>query len=195
MCIVSVVLPSSTFTEGTIFTPRCYEIMANPYTLNPVQCGHTFCAICILRWFFARLHRSCGRWHEAVDCPICRSLLVLTPDQAPRLEITFPFIPNRIAAAACESLIEKLANLQSDAMDVKWAPGSGSKKKKPDNAATDKSREKMIPDDADVTAWRKGGHMRAEWLKRNRRVYTRSTRDTKSGLYASVPLTVKARRR
>jgi hypothetical protein len=63
----------------------CYEIMAQPYSLNPGQCGHTFCALCILRHFFSRLHKACGGWHESVDCPMCRSLLVITPDRVPRL--------------------------------------------------------------------------------------------------------------
>jgi hypothetical protein len=65
-------------------------------------------------------------------------------------------------------LIEKLAKSQSDALDVERAPGSGSRKKNPGIAASDNLREKKIPDDADVTAWREGGHMRAEWLKRDR---------------------------
>ncbi|KAJ7890495.1 hypothetical protein B0H14DRAFT_1106500 [Mycena olivaceomarginata] len=87
----------------------CYDIMAQPYSLNPGQCGHTYCALCILRHFFSRLHKACGGWHESVDCPMCRSLLVITPDRVPRLDITFPFVPNRTAAAMCESMIEKLA--------------------------------------------------------------------------------------
>jgi len=160
-----------------IVTHRCYEIMAHPYTLNPVRCGHTFCAICILRWFFARLHLGCGRWHEPVDCPICRGLLVLTPEKIPRLEITIPFVPNRTAAAVCESLIEKLAKSQSD---LQQAPGSASREKDAVSVAKGKPKEGKVPDDADVAAWREGGHMRAEWLKRDRRVHNRSIRYMKS---------------
>lgn len=157
---------------------RCYEIMAHPYTLNPGQCGHTFCALCILKWFFSRLHRACGGWHESVDCPICRSLLVITPDRVPRLDITFPFVPNRTAAAVCESLIEKLAQFPSDPSIVKredsegfWGSGSkpgwssdcGSKKGK-------SKKEEEIQDNADVAGWREGGIVRAEWLKKDRQV-------------------------
>ncbi|RDB23322.1 hypothetical protein Hypma_009125 [Hypsizygus marmoreus] len=151
----------------------CYEILAYPYTLNPGQCGHTFCAICILKWFFSRLHIHCGAWHESVDCPICRSLLVITPDRVPRPDITFPFVPNRTAAAVCESLIKKLANSPSCGLVVKredsegvwasgsWATGCGRKK--------DASKEaEEIGENADVAAWREGGITRAEWLKKDR---------------------------
>ena len=31
---------------------RYYEILAAPYALNPGHYGHTFCALCILKWFF-----------------------------------------------------------------------------------------------------------------------------------------------
>jgi hypothetical protein len=83
--------------------------------------------------------------------------------------ITFPFVPNRTAGAVCESLIENLAKSQSGALDVEQVPGSRSREKNlADSAATDKLSEKKIPDDADITAWREGGHMRAEWLKRDR---------------------------
>jgi hypothetical protein len=153
--------------------------MAHPYTINSIQCGHTFCAICILKWFFTRLHRNCGRWHEAVECPICRSPFVLTPDQVPRPEITFPFLPNRTAAAVCKSLIENLAKSQSDLLDVKRALKSKSKAKNVDSTATTKTRNS---NNADVTAWREGGYMRAEWLKRDRQVHSRSARSTKSTL-------------
>ncbi|KAJ7155413.1 hypothetical protein C8R43DRAFT_884691 [Mycena crocata] len=154
----------------------CYEIMAQPYSLNPGQCGHTFCAMCILRHFFSRLHKACGGWHESVDCPMCRSLLVITPDRVPRLDITFPFVPNRTAAAVCESMIEKLSQFSaSSGLVVKreesegnW-PGSewdmewGRKKGK------SKEEEEMEEENADLVGWREGGNLRSEWLKKDRR--------------------------
>ncbi|KAJ7612456.1 hypothetical protein DFH06DRAFT_149050 [Mycena polygramma] len=154
----------------------CYEIMAQPYSLNPGQCGHTFCALCILRHFFSRLHKACGGWHESVDCPMCRSLLVITPDRTPRLDITFPFVPNRTAATLCESMIEKLAQSSgSSSLVVKreesegnW-PGSewgdmewGCKKGK------SKEEEEMEEENADLAGWREGGNLRTEWLKKDR---------------------------
>lgn len=150
--------------------------MAHPYTLNPGQCGHTFCAICILKWFFSRLHRACGSWHESVDCPICRSLLVKTPDRVPRPEITFPFVPNRTAATICESLIEKLALSSSESTVVKreaseGAWGSGSRPDWGTECARKKTKPKVeeeIERNSDVAAWRESGSLRAEWLKKDR---------------------------
>ncbi|KAJ6518838.1 hypothetical protein C8R45DRAFT_6817 [Mycena sanguinolenta] len=155
--------------------PLCYEIMAQPYSLNPGQCGHTFCALCILRHFFSRLHRACGGWHESVDCPMCRSLLVITPDRTPRLDITFPFVPNRTAAAMCESMIEKLSQstassslvVKREESEGRW-PGSewdmewGRKKGK------SKEEEEMEEENADLAGWREGGNTRTEWLKKDR---------------------------
>ncbi|KAF5383556.1 hypothetical protein D9615_003530 [Tricholomella constricta] len=156
----------------------CYEIMAHPYTLNPGQCGHTFCAICILKWFFSRLHSHCGAWHESVDCPICRSLLVITPDRLPRSDTTFPFVPNRTAAAVCESLIEKLRTPPPGPLAVKredsegawgWATGCSRKKD------ASKEADEKVDENADVASWREGGFMRTEWLKKDRQVYPGSS--------------------
>ncbi|KAJ7765431.1 hypothetical protein DFH07DRAFT_364797 [Mycena maculata] len=154
----------------------CYEIMAQPYSLNPGQCGHTFCALCILRHFFSRLHKACGGWHESVDCPMCRSLLVITPDRVPRLDITFPFVPNRTAAAVCESMIEKLSQssagsglvVKREESEGNWPPGSewdmewGRKKGK------SKEEEELEEENADLAGWREGGNLRTEWLKKDR---------------------------
>ncbi|KXN92420.1 hypothetical protein AN958_07038, partial [Leucoagaricus sp. SymC.cos] len=148
----------------------CYEIMAYPYTLNPGQCGHTFCAICILKWFFSRLHRVCGGWHEAVDCPICRSVLIITPDRVPRSIFSFPFVPNRVATAVVGSLVEKLARSSpvvkqedSEAMRISESEREGRKRKR--------EVAKLEVDDCspevDLDAWKEGGSMRTEWVKRD----------------------------
>ncbi|ESK97800.1 ring finger domain-containing protein [Moniliophthora roreri MCA 2997] len=152
--------------------PLCYEIMSHPYSLNPGQCGHTFCALCIIKWFFSRLHRQCGGWHESVDCPICRSLLVITPERAPRLDVTFPFVPNRLAATLCESLIEKLGQSPSGcSMTVKredsegvWSLERSRKKgqtKKEESEDEDEESSKLVE-------WRPGGDLRIEWQKRDK---------------------------
>ncbi|KAF9454264.1 hypothetical protein P691DRAFT_656521 [Macrolepiota fuliginosa MF-IS2] len=148
----------------------CYEIMAYPYTLNPGQCGHTFCAICILKWFFSRLHRVCGGWHEAVDCPICRSVLVITPDHVPRPPTTFPFVPNRVATAVVESLVEKLA--RSSPPVVKQEDPEALRMSETDKEGRKQKREvPKLEDDCssevDLDAWREGGSLRIEWLKRD----------------------------
>lgn len=148
----------------------CYEVMAYPYSLNPGQCGHTFCAICILKWFFSRLHRVCGGWHEAVDCPICRSVLMITPDRVPRSPITFPFVPNRVATAVVESLVDKLASSlpvvkqeDPEALRISDSDKEGRKRKR----EVAKLEDLDCSPEVDLDAWREGGSMRAEWLKRD----------------------------
>jgi len=149
----------------------CYEIMANPYTLNPGLCGHTFCALCILKWFFSRLHNACGSWHESVDCPICRSVLALTPDGTPRSTFTFPFVPNRTAAAVLESLIEKLAGSRGQSMKVKRERSEGlgeSESRKREREKDCVPKLDATDDNTSIADWREGGHMRTEWLKKDR---------------------------
>lgn len=160
----------------------CYEILAHPFSLNPGQCGHTFCALCILKWFFSRLHKACGGWHESVDCPICRSLLVITPDRTPRLDITFPFVPNRTAAAVCDFLIQKLAETPSGSSlsvkreDSEGVLGSGSGWEMEWGRKKGKSKEEeeeLEEQSSGLAGWMEGGSTRAEWLKKDRQVYPR----------------------
>jgi hypothetical protein len=137
----------------------CYEVMAAPYSLHPLRCGHTFDAICILRWFFSKAHQACGGWHEYVACPICRSRLIVTPEP-PRHEITFPFIPNRTADAAVKDLVGKL---ESSCSGFKRELGSSS----------EKGRMKVKKEDSDarpagLDGWRSGGNLRKDWIKRDK---------------------------
>ncbi|KAF9218181.1 hypothetical protein BS17DRAFT_722083, partial [Gyrodon lividus] len=121
--------------------PLCFEIMACPYALIPPNCGHTFCATCILKWFFSRLHRGCGGWHEAVDCPMCRSPLPYTPDQTPRPDFSFPFTPNRTADIAIRGSINSIFH------DLASVTVTG-----------------LNP----LSDWNEDGHIRQEWFKRER---------------------------
>ena len=146
---------------------RCYEIMACPYVLHPLRCGHTFDAICILRWFFSKAHQACGGWHEYVACPICRSQLIVTPERIPRHDITFPFVPNRTVDAAVKDLVAKL---ETTGPGLKREVGSSSAK----------GRVKVKKEDGDgmstgVDGWKTGGNSRKEWIKRDRQAscYTR----------------------
>ncbi|KAG1880436.1 hypothetical protein C8R48DRAFT_683982 [Suillus tomentosus] len=127
--------------EDYFTCPLCFDIMACPYSLNPRQCGHTFCATCILKWFFSRLHRVCGSWHEPVDCPMCRSALLYTPDNVPRPESSFPFIPNRTADNAIRGMINTLAK-EADSGNV--------------------SASSPLAD------WGEDGHARQEWSRKER---------------------------
>ncbi|KDR80663.1 hypothetical protein GALMADRAFT_1097534 [Galerina marginata CBS 339.88] len=159
--------------------PLCMESLAAPYSLSPSNCGHTFCGLCILKWFFSRLHRVCGLWHESVDCPICRSVLIPTPERTPRPQATFPFVPNRVTASVIESLVEKLAKaplysqakIKREESEGTW--GSQSSKNRGRGCVRkmeppEERDSEKISDILDVTTWREGGHMRAEWLKKDR---------------------------
>ncbi|KAF7356569.1 RING finger domain-containing protein [Mycena venus] len=143
--------------------------------------------------------QACGGWHESVDCPMCRSLLVITPDRTPRLDITFPFVsradlpfsqwplilsshrvqvPNRTAAAMCEAMIEKLSHsTASSSLVVKreeseghW-PGSEWDMEWGRKKGKSKEEEEMEEENADLAGWREGGNLRSEWLKKDRRVF------------------------
>ncbi|KAF7309829.1 RING finger domain-containing protein [Mycena indigotica] len=161
--------------------PLCYEIMAQPYSLNPGQCGHTFCALCILRHFFSRLHKACGGWHESVDCPMCRSLLVITPDRVPRLDITFPFVPNRTAAVACEALINQLATssfstpvIKREPSETSWSSDISAEcqwgQKKGSKTKEEEEMELQTQSDGEsaLAGWREGGHLRTDWIRKDR---------------------------
>jgi len=139
----------------------CYETMACPYVLSPLRCGHSFDAICILRWFFSKAHQACGGWHEYVACPICRSQLIVTPERIPRHEITFPFIPNRTVDATLKDLIGKL---EHTAVSLKREPGT--------EVVAAKTRVKGKREEGDIFAalegWRAGGAARKDWIKRDK---------------------------
>jgi len=125
-----------------------------------------------LKWFFSRLHLACGGWHEPVDCPICRTHLVLTPERPPRPDVTFPFVPNRIASSILESLLQKLARpaiapvIKKEDIDGSWTSMSVQ------TCAADCVRITPKPKDdvgsTDIILWREGGCLRAEWLKKDR---------------------------
>ena len=154
---------------------RCYEVLSAPHTLNAPSCGHTFCGLCILKWFFSRLH-ICGAWHESVDCPICRAVII-PPDRNTRSESSFPFIPNRLATTTISALTDKLsARPVNTAMMVKREESddilvSGSKRSRGRNcsrAAPAKTEEGQASQTSDIDGWREGGALRNEWLKKER---------------------------
>ncbi|KAI4521079.1 hypothetical protein K525DRAFT_256980 [Schizophyllum commune Loenen D] len=158
-----------------LFTcPLCYEVLTVPYSLNPSLCGHTFCGICILKWFFSRLHEPCGGWHESVDCPICRQLLVITPDRTPRLEFTCPFVPNRVAATACETLVERLTvnACAASSARIKLELSEGPLKSRLKRDCEERSHDRLVDDGGSedsvqgLEAWTEGGSMRTEWLRK-----------------------------
>ncbi|KAI0697956.1 hypothetical protein C8T65DRAFT_743007 [Cerioporus squamosus] len=136
----------------------CFETMACPYSLNNGRCGHAFCAICILKWAFAALHRACGHWHEALECPLCRAPLPIISRSNPRNVYTFPFIPDRLGDTVIKS---HLAVLQ-DAADFKA---------KSNTTNSDASRNGVRwhgEVDEQVLAWGLGKASRIQWEQRER---------------------------
>lgn len=146
--------------------------------LTPVECGHTFCGQCTLKWFFSRLHRGCGTWHESVDCPLCRALLIITPDVPPRLTITIPFAPNRLADATLRGLLDKLASIQPRReRDVKCTTPVVAKYESDPLVCFNRAQSCGIkvenvsvppPENTGWRAWTEGGALRADWLERDR---------------------------
>lgn len=107
----------------------------------------------------------------------------MVPDPTPRLQITFPFIPNRVTASVVEGLVEKLAQaplcsqakIKREDNENTW--GSQSRKDR-GKGCVGKKREtsegnemEKSPDTMAVDVWREGGDMRAEWLKKDRQVH------------------------
>ncbi|KAI5123510.1 hypothetical protein M0805_006670 [Coniferiporia weirii] len=146
--------------------PLCYDIVACPYILSPAECGHTFCAICTLKWFFTRLHRGCGTWHESVACPLCRALLIITPESLPRSAVTIPFAPNRIAENSLRGLMGRLATV-CPRPKTRRKPGprifcGDEPKVKVEEVSSGQISE------TGVEAWAEGGALRRDWLERDR---------------------------
>ena len=128
-------------------------LRACPYQLNHGLCGHTFCALCLLQWCFAAVHRGCGYWHESLECPLCRAGLPCTPDTIPRQMCTFPFIPCRLA----DSTIKMLLGILRDAAGIDASAR---------NACT--SSGSMV--DGRVVAWGPNGNAKVEWDARDAQV-------------------------
>ena len=121
-------------------------------TIPHPNCGHTFCAICMLKHFFSRFHRTCGAWHEHVECPMCRSILIYTPNQLPRSLLTFPFAKNRMTDAAVLAMIEQLTNQIEGAIlsceGIELTKGG------------------IKTDGPSLAVWRVGASSRMEWFER-----------------------------
>ena len=129
-------------------------------TVPHPNCGHTFCAICMVKHFFSRFHRTCGGWHEHVECPMCRSILIYTPNQLPRSLLTFPFAKNRMADAAVVAMVDQLT-MQIEAMSVP-------------NPCENIDQVKggiKIDCGSPLAVWRMGGSSRMEWLERRECVF------------------------
>ncbi|RDX47665.1 hypothetical protein OH76DRAFT_726688 [Lentinus brumalis] len=122
---------------------HCIEPLARPYSLNHGQCGHNFCALCVLKWYFDALDGECGRWLESLRCPVCRSMLPATPADVPRDMCTLPFVPNRSA----DTTVRAYLNLVQDAADRNGSGGL----------------------DERVRGWERHGRKSMDWQERDRK--------------------------
>ena len=141
-------------------THRFPLVRAHPVTVPHPNCGHSFCALCMLKHLFSRFHRTCGGWHEHVECPMCRSVLIYTPSQVPRSLLTFPFAKNRIADAAVAAMIDQLtAQIEGSCIP---------------NRCEDMEQTKggtKIGYESPLAVWRMGGSSRIEWFERQECVF------------------------
>ncbi|KLO11058.1 hypothetical protein SCHPADRAFT_999187 [Schizopora paradoxa] len=151
------------FLEEHLSCALCCEIIACPYSPISGNCGHSFCAMCLLKWYFSRLHDDCGSWHERVACPFCRAPLTFTPAIPPRDINTFPFAPNRLADACIQAAVEKLAS-------------NGSPKPEADGRSQSRRASRVKKEESvglllesDVIGWSEYGRNRTDWNNRNRR--------------------------
>ena len=100
-------------------------------------------------------------------------------EDTPRFLTVFPFIPNRVTASVIDSLVEKLTKpplisqvkIKREESETSWASQSRkdrgrrcARKREP----SEEMENEQITDNLDVSAWREGGHLRAEWLKKDR---------------------------
>ena len=147
---------------GVPYLTCCFVVLtclrAEPYALNHGRCGHSFCAVCVLKWAFNAIHRGCAYWHEPLECPLCRAELPHATDRTSRTMCTFPFVPNRLSDATITSLLAVL----KDAADFKDAVRA--------NAAEEPSRGWHGVVDEKVAVWGEGKSARVEWERRARSV-------------------------
>ncbi|KAI0316751.1 hypothetical protein OF83DRAFT_1125142 [Amylostereum chailletii] len=148
--------------------PLCLDIIATPYTLSAYKCGHTFCALCLLKWYFSTLH-ECGDWHQPVTCPLCRAVPIMTApvvnSSQTRAEWTFPFVPARMVDSLLEDSVHKLHNMSTAFSGAFQAvhdiinPISPRKKQK----------QKHDPGSTLLVEWGDGGPRWIDWLARKAR--------------------------
>jgi hypothetical protein len=123
---------------------------------------------------------------------------MITPDRVPRSFITFPFVPNRVAAAVVDSLVEKLAHSSllvvkqedSEALRISEADKEGRKRKR----EVAKIKDDECHPEVDLDAWKEGGHMQTEWSKRDRCAYNHGSATNSSLLITMFYLVMASER-
>ncbi|RDX42579.1 hypothetical protein OH76DRAFT_1362549, partial [Lentinus brumalis] len=92
---------------------------ASPYTLNTLECRHTFCALCLISWAFKNIDED--SWGSIIECPSCDASVVHVSATGPRSPDSFPFIVNSLVAVILQchiTLLRDAANVELSLVDA-----------------------------------------------------------------------------
>lgn len=135
---------------------------ACPYSLSGTGCGHSFCALCLLRWAFTKLNIDLGTWDAPLACPLCTVESSAVPIHLPRPTSPFPFQPNRTLDAVLGAMVKNIAC----ALDGNARSGSQGDTALDPIPVEDENVESG--DVAQVSGWKVDGALRKEWDLRER---------------------------
>ncbi|KAK7677606.1 hypothetical protein QCA50_019417 [Cerrena zonata] len=97
--------------ESYLCCSICFEIFIHPQTIS---CGHTFCAKCIVSWYFTKMDCATSSWPSGVECPeCCQSMTALGVEQTPE-KLPFPFISNQIVEMFLYDAVKTVYELMVD---------------------------------------------------------------------------------
>lgn len=132
---------------------------ACPFSLHAYNCGHSFCALCLIRWFFSSLH-GCGCWHDLVSCPLCRSQAVDPAPDPPRQNALCPFIPNRLVDNVVNNMVEKLKSVVENT-------AVGDERHDTDHIhERSKAKNAPLALPSELSEWGKCGQKRSDWAEK-----------------------------
>ena len=130
--------------------------------------------MCLLKWFFTHLHSDDGRWHDDLECPLCRSPLPETSRIAqnfPRPASTCPFIPSRHTDDVITALVDELSKtLKSKGSTTSSPDSSGRKGKANAGSNTDGFDPIFLDGGEEALGWKSDGASRKDWERRSRSV-------------------------
>ncbi|EED83835.1 predicted protein [Postia placenta Mad-698-R] len=81
------------------------------------DCGHTYCALCVLKPIFTHCDPQSGQWDHNINCPKCSRPLLYNKQDPPGYLPSLPLTSNKTAAAAINeifSVITRLCDMDND---------------------------------------------------------------------------------